>query len=73
MVRSAYEAGSQAKKPEFTDEHEVAAAIDIERDAHTLKPEFKDVLKALFMWKDDPAKRVRDKGDFQSDLKKAPL
>jgi len=73
MVRDAYEAGAQDRKPEFTDEHEVRAAIDIERDAHTLKPEFKDVLKALFMWKDDPATRVRDKGEFRSDLKKAPL
>ena len=35
-------------------------AIQIEREAHTMKPEFMDVVKALFMWKDDPVKRVED-------------
>ena len=35
------------------------AAIQIEREAHTLKPEFMDVLKALFMWKDDPVERAQ--------------
>jgi len=34
-------------------------AVRIEREAHQLKPEFKDVLKALFMWKDDPVERVK--------------
>ncbi|WP_338689347.1 hypothetical protein [Haloferula helveola] len=37
----------------------VSAAIEIEREAHTLKADFKDVLKALFMWKDDPVERVK--------------
>ena len=35
------------------------AAVQIEREAHTLKPEFMDVVKALFMWKDDPVQRAR--------------
>jgi len=38
---------------------EAKAAIEIERDAHTLKPDFKDVVKALFMWKDAPEERVK--------------
>lgn len=37
------------------------AAVEIEREAHTMKPEFKDVLKALFMWKDDPIERAKQK------------
>lgn len=42
------------------EEPEVAmAAVQIEREAHTLKPEFMDVVKALFMWKDDPVQRAR--------------
>jgi hypothetical protein len=73
MVRHAYEAGVQEKKPEFSSTHEAEAAIQIEREHHTLKPDFKDILKALFMWRDDPAKVVRDKGELQSDLKNAPL
>lgn len=43
------------------DHPEVAqAAIQIEREAHTLKPDFMDVLKALFMWKDDPVERAQN-------------
>jgi hypothetical protein len=38
----------------------VQAAIQIEREAHTLKPDFMDVLKALFMWKDDPVERAQN-------------
>lgn len=38
----------------------VQAAIQIEREAHTLKAEFMDILKALFMWKDDPVERARN-------------
>lgn len=71
MVRDAYEAGTDHLHvpQEFSDGHEASAAIQIERDAHTLKAEFKDIMKALFMWKDDPAERVRDKGELRSDLK----
>lgn len=35
------------------------AEIEIEREQHTLKPDAKDVLKALFMWRDDPVDRVK--------------
>lgn len=53
------EASAEAARPE--DGPEVAeAAIQIEREAHTLKPEFMDVLKALFMWKDDPVERAQN-------------
>lgn len=35
--------------------------IQIQRESHELRNDFKDVLKALFMWVDDPKERVKDK------------
>jgi len=35
------------------------AAIEINREEHTMKPNAKDVLKALFMWRDDPVERAK--------------
>ncbi len=35
--------------------------IQIQRESHELRNDFKDVLKALFMWVDDPKERVREK------------
>jgi len=61
LVREEYEARS-GKKPEFSSVPEAEAAIQIEREHHTPKAEFKDVLKALFMWRDDPATVAKDKG-----------
>lgn len=72
LMRSVYEHG-ESKNPEFSTEREAQAAIQIEREHHTLKPEFKDILKALFLWRDDPAKVTRDKGEIHSDVKNAPL
>ena len=37
----------------------VSAAIEIEREEHTLKADVKDILKAFFMWKEHPADRVK--------------
>lgn len=59
-LRSAYEGGLAYEGA--AKQHvgiEAKAAIEIEKDAHTLKPEFKDVVKALFMWKDAPEERVK--------------
>lgn len=39
----------------------VAEAVQIEREHHEAKGEFLDVVKALFMWRDDPVERVRQK------------
>lgn len=36
-------------------------SIQIQREKHELRNDFKDVLKALFMWVDDPVERVRGK------------
>jgi hypothetical protein len=36
-------------------------AIQIHREAHELRADFKDIIKALFMWQDDPAERVLKK------------
>ncbi len=36
--------------------------IQIQREKHELRNDFKDVLKALFLWVDDPKERLRSKG-----------
>ena len=36
----------------------VKAEIEIGREEHEMKPDAKDVLKAIFMWKDDPQERA---------------
>lgn len=36
--------------------------IQIQREKHELRNDFKDILKALFMWVDDPKERLREKG-----------
>lgn len=43
-------------KPEEV-EHEYGR---IQRENHELRADFKDVVKALFLWRDDPNDRVRD-------------
>jgi len=35
--------------------------IQIQRESHELRNDFKDVLKALFMWVDDPKDRLKKK------------
>ena len=35
--------------------------IQVQRESHELRNDFKDILKALFMWVDDPEQRVREK------------
>ena len=35
--------------------------LQIRREQHELRADFRDVLKALFMWKDDPVERTRGK------------
>ena len=37
-------------------------AIQIHRETHELRADFKDIIKALFMWQDDPSERVQRKG-----------
>ncbi|MGE9271235.1 MAG: hypothetical protein ACQKBU_10565 [Verrucomicrobiales bacterium] len=49
------------KVSEFDRTQEVThAAIEIEREEHTLKADALDILKALFMWKDDPVERAKE-------------
>lgn len=35
--------------------------LQIHREAHELRADFKDIIKALFMWQDDPVDRLREK------------
>lgn len=53
--------GSSSESPEVS-----RAAIELEREEHTAKPEFMDVVKALFMWKDHPDTKLKD--DSQTGL-----
>ncbi|MGJ8633469.1 MAG: hypothetical protein ACSHX7_06070 [Luteolibacter sp.] len=48
--------GSSTEREEVLKE-----AIQVNREHHEGRSDFKDVLKALFMWRDDPAERVRSK------------
>ena len=36
-------------------------ALQIHRETHELRVDFKDIIKALFMWQDDPAERIQKK------------
>ena len=36
------------------------AALELEREEHTAKADFKDVIKALFLWKEHPVDRARN-------------
>jgi hypothetical protein len=54
------EAGLDVAAVSAEEHPEVAmAAVEIQDEAHTLKANVKDVVKALFMWKDDPVERVK--------------
>ncbi|MDX1679544.1 MAG: hypothetical protein R3242_02330 [Akkermansiaceae bacterium] len=35
------------------------AAVEVGREEHEHKAEIKDILKAIFMWRDDPAERAQ--------------
>jgi len=37
------------------------ASIQIQRETHEIRADVLDVIKALFMWRDDPAERLRPK------------
>jgi hypothetical protein len=50
-------ANSEIPDPEALDQEK----IQIQRESHELRKDFKDVLKALFMWVDDPQERLKSK------------
>lgn len=49
---------SRADEPDIIDK----ANIEIQREMHQ-KGDLQGIIKALFMWKDDPVQRVRDRMD----------
>lgn len=53
--------GSSRPGSETEDDEVEKEKIQIQRESHELRNDFKDVLKALFMWVDDPKERVRGK------------
>lgn len=54
--------GSEAERRESEDAQVREAEIRIEEEAHELKPDPLDVLKALFMWRDNPSERAKNGG-----------
>lgn len=53
---------SDATKTEIPDPEALdQEKIQIQREKHELRKDFKDVLKALFMWVDDPKERLKSK------------
>lgn len=49
--------GASDKTP---DEHEIdMAAIEVQQETHEMSTDPRDILKALLMWRDDPAERVQ--------------
>lgn len=54
--------GDELPSPTETEPEEVQReAIRIQQESHEMRADLKDVIKALFMWRDDPAERARDK------------
>jgi hypothetical protein len=49
---------ARANEPDVIDK----ANIEIQREMHQ-KSDLQHIIKALFMWKDDPVQRVRERGD----------
>lgn len=47
--------------PPVTHEAVEKEKIQIQRESHELRSDFKDIIKALFLWRDDPVQRARDK------------
>ncbi len=54
---------SDVKRLTTEPDHEALAQekIQIQRESHELRNDFKDILKALFMWVDDPKERLKSK------------
>ncbi len=49
-------------RPESVSEDEVEEEkLQIQRESHEAQGNFKDVMKAMFMWVDDPKERIRDR------------
>lgn len=58
IIRRAIESESERREDEDAQFRD--AEIQIEAEAHEARPEPLDVLKALFMWRDDPAERAKN-------------
>lgn len=55
------ELGNDAVPPEVDEDQVDDEKIQIQREMHELRSGYRDIIKALFMWKDDPVERARDK------------
>ena len=55
------DAPADTKPGDINQEEVRKEAIQIQREHHELRNDFKDIIKALFLWRDDPVERVREK------------
>lgn len=46
-------------RPELKADDAQREAVKIRREGHEMRPDLKDIIKALFMWQDDPVERAR--------------
>ncbi len=59
-LRIALEGRDSSTKSRQPNEKEVdMAAIEVQRETHEMRADPLDILKALLMWRDDPAERVK--------------
>jgi hypothetical protein len=52
--------GNAASSEGVNEEEVVEEKLQIQREMHELRSDYRDIIKALFMWKDDPVERARD-------------
>lgn len=52
--------------PALESEEVQREAVRIHQENHELRADFKDIIKALFMWQEDPVERTREKHEAQA-------
>jgi len=61
MVDSLEDKGDQSTQELPQDQQIDLAAVETQRETHEMRADPLDILKALLMWRDDPAERLRDR------------
>jgi hypothetical protein len=51
--------------PDLKSEEVQREAVRIHQENHEIRADFKDIIKALFMWQEDPVERTREKRETQ--------
>jgi len=61
VIDALEESDSELPNPESFNHEIDLAAVEIQRETHELRADPFDILKALLMWRDDPAERLRQR------------